>query len=310
MDRRLFRIAALLAWVAACPVNAQQVDEAYRSCIAAFSDKAGKERRMDSCTQVISRNGENSVKLAHAYAMRGWAQPTYAQAIEDFSAALERVPDLDQALVGRAIAYLNSKQSERAIPDYTRLLSKHPNEVQLLIGRGDAFNNLKRYGEGVADFDRALALQPDNEEAINDRAWALARQGRFADAIKGYDRALSVSAKMRDIILSNRCDTKSRAGDLAGAVADCEAALALKPGEPWHRVGRGIAYFRGGKFDKAIADYDAALALNPNEAGALYARGVARLRLGKDTEGRQDLQKAVATDPQIRDFMVDLGISE
>ena len=100
--------------------------------------------------------------------------------------------------------------------------------------------------------------------------------------------------------LNNRCWDKALLGqDLDQALADCNAALRLRQGDPTILDSRGLAHLRRGELDKAIADYDAVLKLRPASAWSLYGRGLARLRKGQTNDGQADLQAAIALRPHL-----------
>jgi tetratricopeptide (TPR) repeat protein len=277
-------------------------------CFQPATGDAAMNRRYDNCTEIILRVDHPAARSA-AYASRGWielARRANDKAIADFSAAITLNPELDWALAGRAMTYLNSDKPDLAVADYDRVLSRHPNDVQMLIGRGDAYNNLRQYEQGIADFDRALQIAPTNDEAMNDRAWALLRLGRVAEAITGYDQALQHATRLRGTILENRCTAKAVAGDIEAALADCEAAEQIDPVE--HSSGRGLVYLVARRYAEAIAAYDTALARFADSPSVLYGRGVARLRMGQ-VEGRADLDAAQRLHATIREAMADLGIT-
>jgi len=301
----------LIAALAGTSAKAQDIDATLRACLVRATSKEMMDRRFESCSAFIEQASGSPAKRAIAFASRGWVQVTrrdYPKAIADFDSALSLNSNFDWALAGRAVAFLNSRQSERAIPDFDRVIAMHPSSPQLYIGRGDAYNNLKQYDRGIADFDRALALDPNNDEAMNDRAWALARKGQYAEAIQGYDAAFMVATGRRALVLGNRCETKAMAGQIDAALADCEAALEIEPGNSSYLFSRGFANLMGERFVTAIADYDAALAADPKNAFALYGRGVARLWLGQSASGRDDIAAAAQIRPGIREDMSALGV--
>jgi tetratricopeptide (TPR) repeat protein len=102
--------------------------------------------------------------------------------------------------------------------------------------------------------------------------------------------------------LNDRCWARAQLGiDLDKALADCNAALRLNPGDPTTLDSRGLVQLRLGDFDKSIADYDAALRLRPNAAWSLYGRGLAELRKGLSAPGQADIKAATVIDPRLPD---------
>jgi tetratricopeptide (TPR) repeat protein len=86
----------------------------------------------------------------------------------------------------------------------------------------------KDYQKARLDFDRALALGPD----------------KIAPRI-------------------SRCALGAIAGDLDGALTDCNVALRIQKNNPQALDDRGLVYLKMNQLDAAIADYNAALAINP-----------------------------------------------
>jgi tetratricopeptide (TPR) repeat protein len=96
----------------------------------------------------------------------------------------------------------------------------------------------------------------------------------------------------------NRAAARKEAGDLEGALADCERALAaLPPGQQ-----AAALHVRGGvraldnDFAGAVADYDRALALEPGNFLFHISRGNARYHL-RDRRGAADFRRAFQIDP-------------
>lgn len=300
--------------IAPLQLSAQQPqgDSVQLACLLPAKSAAEVELKYQSCSTIIERKDQPPMLRSFAFVERGWVElgrNNFSKAIGDFNSSLALNADFDNALIGRAIAFLNSRQSERAIPDYDRLIAKYPTNDRLYVGRGDAYNNLKQYNKGIADFDRAMELNPKNDEAMNDRAWAMARQGKHADAIRGYDTALTVTKTRHGMILSNRCEVKAMARDIDGALADCDTALKLDPANATYRGTRAFANLSGQRFVDAIADYNAAFASDPTDPFTLFGRGIARLQLGQTADGRDDMAAALKLRPTVREDMAELGIS-
>lgn len=77
-----------------------------------------------------------------------------------------------------------------------------------------------------------------------------------------------------------------------------EAALRIGP----HHVtynNRGTAFLKAGDLQRALADFDAALALKPNHASALNNRGSVRTDLGDYEAALKDCSEAIRLDPTL-----------
>lgn len=86
---------------------------------------------------------------------------------------------------------------------------------------------------------------------------------------------------------------RSKKGDLDGAIADYDKAIALRPDYAYAYNNRGNSYGKKGDDDAAIADFTKAISLVPKFAAAYANRGLAELSKGMDREAEQDFRKAL-----------------
>ena len=105
------------------------------------------------------------------------------------------------------------------------------------------------------------------------------------------------------------CWTRAAANSqLDKALADCNAALVLKPEDPSVLDGRGFVYFRQASYSKALEDFNVAMRKDPNAAAILYKRGLTKLRMGNTASGRADIVNALKMHPRAGDDMTRLGL--
>jgi tetratricopeptide (TPR) repeat protein len=109
--------------------------------------------------------------------------------------------------------------------------------------------------------------------------------------------------------LNARCWARARLGvELDKALADCDAALRILPGNPSFLDSRGLVHLRRGEFDRGASDYQAVLKLEPNNAWALFGRGWARLKKGDVQNGQADIKAATALRPKIAEEAAGRGL--
>ena len=109
-------------------------------------------------------------------------------------------------------------------------------------------------------------------------------------------------AAERAAAYNNRGLARKERGDLDGALADFEKAVALNPNDAATYANRGLAHHALGNMEAAIADYDLALHLSPGDATVHYNRAVA-YRLAKEPEqATADARKVLTltADPNLR----------
>lgn len=84
-------------------------------------------------------------------------------------------------------------------------------------------------------------------------------------------------------------------GDLDGAIASFDAALALQPKMAAAYLNRGLAYQRQGQLDRALADLDRAIRYAPSARG-FYNRSLIHRQRGNARRADADLDRAVEID--------------
>ena len=100
-------------------------------------------------------------------------------------------------------------------------------------------------------------------------------------------------------VMLGQAAAKRQGGDLAGAEADLDRALAQEPGLARIWLERGLVRGKRGNVAGALEDLDRALALAPTDARTLVERGATRRQLGDASGGLADLERAIALDPQL-----------
>jgi len=90
-------------------------------------------------------------------------------------------------------------------------------------------------------------------------------------------------------------------GDLDGAIAAFDHAIALKPKFAFAYLNRGLAYQRNGEPARAAADLDLAIKYAPYAARGYYNRSVLRRELGNRRGADADANRAVQLDADYPD---------
>lgn len=101
----------------------------------------------------------------------------------------------------------------------------------------------------------------------------------------------------------NRGIARSKKGDLDGAIADYDKAIALKPDYAYAYNNRGNARGKKGDDDGAIADFTKAISLIPNFGAAYANRGLAELSKGLEAEAEQDFKKAIELSASLKSMI-------
>ncbi|HEY4028737.1 MAG TPA: aspartyl protease family protein [Caulobacteraceae bacterium] len=263
--------------------------------------------------------GPDEPKDAAGYVRRASASSArlnFPAAIADLSKAIELEPADPEHYLQRAPMYLVTGQPARAIADYGEVLKRKPDNVAALVARGVLYVAANDTEHARADLSAALKAAPNDPALPLAVATAYSASGLHQDAQALYDRWLkehplpagrraetSPAVAQRVVALNGACWNRAvLKRDLDTALADCDAAIKLKPKAPPVLDSRGLVHLQRGDYDLAIADYDSALKLDPKQAGSLYARGLAKLKKGLAAEGQADEQAALALDAKVADL--------
>ncbi len=174
------------------------------------------------------------------------------RAIADFSEAIRLDPDAFEARFYRGISHALAGRSQEALDDYTAAIRRWPDRPEVYRERARAYIGLGAEGLALGDYTEAIRLKPDADAY-------LARAGLHHE-MGSYDEAL----------------------------ADCDRALRLRPGDPTAFYLRGLTRYHAGDYAGAVADFTEVLRFDPRDARAYRARGDAHARLGKRAEAEAD----------------------
>jgi tetratricopeptide (TPR) repeat protein len=124
-------------------------------------------------------------------------------------------------------------------------------------------------------------------------------KGMHKIALQDFNAAIRLGGDVRST-RTGRCLALALANrELERALADCNEALKLQPGDPIVLEAQGMVYYRMAWFQRAIEDFDLVLKGAPDFAVSLYLRGLAKRRLGRVEEGDLDVAAARRIEPTI-----------
>ena len=258
-----------------------------------------------SAKATAAEDGSSADKAAAAYLRKD-----YAAAEASFTAALAEAPSA-RLYYDRATARLALGAQVLARSDLDASLRLDPKHATSLyaLGRLDlAHEDLKAAAQ---HFSAALDASGRSAKMVWSVATAYQNTGHFAAAVPYYDQ-LMVSDPLpasRDLLLNQRCWTRAQWGrELDRALADCDEALRLRPGETSYLDSRGLVELRSGAFDKSIRDYSSALTERPHLSSSLYGRGLAEAKLGKTAQADADFAAALQASSKVEAEFAKWGV--
>ena len=166
----------------------QKVVEAWK-----LYDKGDYNGAIKLHSEAIELNPNNAL----AYYGRAYAYDDledYQRAIDDCTKAVQfNSPRLVDAYNNRGEAYRKSGIYAKAIEDYNKAIELNPNYFKAYSNRGIAYRSLGNYDKAFADYNKAIKLNPNYEYAYNNRGWAYYCLKQYKKALKDFDKALELN---------------------------------------------------------------------------------------------------------------------
>ncbi|HEX4644769.1 MAG TPA: tetratricopeptide repeat protein [Verrucomicrobiae bacterium] len=196
----------------------------------------------------LSSDAENGARQANQGELI--EQGRYAEAIQQYQAALKTNADDEDLHYNLGIAYARLGRTNEAIQEYETALKLFPDYVAVHINLGNLLLSLGRADEAIAHLRAALESTPDNALAHNNLGSALAHERKYDEAMLQFTEAL-------------RLDTNY----LEARFNLASAHLALK------------------KYDESIGEFEALLREKPYFDPASRLLSVARQRKALQKDG-------------------------
>jgi tetratricopeptide (TPR) repeat protein len=257
---------------------------------------------LGGCRALLQRGWltKGGIALAYSHLAGAYlADSQLEQALVNVDAALRYDPQAWYGFYTRARVHTAKRDYQRAIADYERVMFFRPLLADPYVSRGDIHRMLDRFDLAEADFERAIAMDESSPTGFAARGNLNRDRGRYDLALADYDKAIALDQNYTPAF-NRRCFVRTiSGGDLDAALADCERALQLAPGNGAILATRALANLRRGDLAAAHDDSEAAVAADATLPEAHLARALVRLRYGRDTEARADLAEAERLEPGI-----------
>jgi serine/threonine protein kinase/Flp pilus assembly protein TadD len=216
-----------------------------------------------------------------------------AQAIDDYSATLDRDPGFLPAYVNRGMARLDLKQYEPALADFDRAMALGRNDAFLHAGRGMALEGLHKSHEADDAFRTAFAKFPGDEATAQARVrlgYAFAVSDRLPDRARAeFERVLEVTEHEPEPCHAEACYGLAMLvvqQDLDRAIEYLEKAL--KENGRFLEARRSLAILLARKVDpsgrlmqQACHHINMCLQLEPEGGATLYAAACVQALIAK-----------------------------
>ncbi|MCK4773923.1 MAG: tetratricopeptide repeat protein [Candidatus Krumholzibacteria bacterium] len=182
------------------------------------------------------------------------------KAIEDYSRALRKRPDLSSVHYDLAQTFRRVRLKRQAIDEYKKAIELDPVMIKAYNNLGITYSELGQYQQAVENFERVIEMDPSYLKAYNNLGAALAESGRVDQAIdvlrKAVERDPNYARSYRNLAnayISNRL--------IQSAIEALTAYVRLVPGDDKARADLDKLYIA------ARGDSSAASPENGDESG-------------------------------------------
>jgi len=107
---------------------------------------------------------------------------------------VEKVPG--DYLVKKGNYRLEDGQPAEALKEFSLALEKNPDHIEAHLGLAITLMQLGKDNEALEEFDKTIAMDPKNAVAFADKGILLDRIGRYQEALENYKKALSLDSEL------------------------------------------------------------------------------------------------------------------
>ncbi len=239
----------------------------------------------------------------------------YFSAVETFTNCLEKDPANARAFAGRARAYRESGDTEKALLDEKQGQSKNalpvsqdqsapadktaetkpasPAELAAqLMKKGD-------YQSALNQLNIALKAKPNQAELLSDRAGCWIMLYKFDKVKADLDLALKLNAKL-DTAYARQAQLDNKHKDFTQAIVNAGRSIQLNPKQSLAYAVRAVTLSQTKQMPQAIKDVETAIANDPDSGYAYFTRGLLNL-IQKNDKALSDFNKTIDLSPNFID---------
>ncbi|MEI7871611.1 MAG: tetratricopeptide repeat-containing glycosyltransferase family protein [Alphaproteobacteria bacterium] len=193
-------------------------------------------------------------------ALQRAAAGDFAGAEALFARAAEARPNAGQLLHLLGQVRLKLGRFAEAREPLERAASFLPRDAAAQVNLAGCLGRLGQHDGALEALERAARLSPGDAAIAHNKGRTLEALGRLDDAEHAYGEALAIDHRMLPC-LSARANLLAARGDWAGALADLDSALTVRPDDPRLRLRRGELLLQRGDWWRGLPDHEARLEL-------------------------------------------------
>lgn len=197
----------------------------------------------------------------------------------------------------RGNEYAAEGRDEFALIEYASAVRLDPRYGEARLKLAETHERMNNLRAAAPEYIRAADALPDNREAQLKATQILLLAGEFEDAKSRVAALLEKNPQDVDAMLLH-ANALAALKDPAGALAEIEEAIAVKPDESRTFVNLGAVQMQAGAAKEAEAAFRQAIALDPKSIEAHLALGNFLWSSGRPEEAEAAIEQALAVDPR------------
>ena len=134
-----------------------------------------------------------AAKQRNEYAINLVNEEKYAEAIVQFTNAIDICPEYTELYYNRGTAYCWIEEYEKAIEEYTSAIGLKESYHEAYNGRGSAYTSINEYKKALDDYTKAISIQPTCAEYYYNRGCAYKSLGNEQEAFMNLQKCIDLS---------------------------------------------------------------------------------------------------------------------
>ena len=178
----------------------------------------------------LSKRGQQRVELALSIRNAGNMEQFEAvinAAMIDFNESIAIDADKWKPYYGRATAFANQDNFDRAIADLNKAIELNPKSKKAKFNRAELLSWQKNYAAAIPDYEFVIDADPNDVQAINGLGFAKLFSGKMEEAVKLFDRVVELQPD-NATAYQNRAEAHQVAGNWKLAHDDLMTGITRK----------------------------------------------------------------------------------
>lgn len=186
---------------------------------------------------------------------------------------------------------------------------------EALAAEGTAYHGKRVLEAAAEDFKHAVDLDSKCFHSYRLLAWTRLQLGDYRESIQACDAAIALQPKCLDVYstkarsclglggkgefeepINRQSDSEGAFLGWKEALATCDAALQIEPGNPRFLLLRASAYREGRLLEKAVAECSQVISMDPDNAIAYLCRALGHADQGDMVHALEDIDRAAQCD--------------